>query len=66
MYWLGDGDITEGFTRIDARLARRWKLQGRPVELAVVAQNLGGERYEEFRATNLFDRRAYVSLMVGW
>ena len=66
MYWLGDGDFTEAFTRIDARLARRWKQQGRPVELALVGQNLGGERYEEFRDTNLFDRRAYLSLMLDW
>ncbi len=28
MYWLGDGDITKAFTRIDARLARRWKAAG--------------------------------------
>ena len=66
MYWLGDGDITKAFTRVDARLARRWQLQGRPVELALVGQNLGGERYEEFRNNNLFDRRAYLSLMLDW
>ena len=66
MYWLGDGDLTQAFTRVDARLARRWKLQGHPVELAVVGQNLGGDDYEEFRDDNLFDRRAYVSLMFDW
>jgi len=66
MYWLGDGDVTKAFTRVDARLARRWKLQGNPVELALVGQNLGGERYEEFRDENLFDRRAYLSLMFDW
>ena len=66
MYWLGDGDVTKAFTRVDARLAKRWKLQGNPVELALVGQNLGGERYEEFRNNNLFDRRAYVSLMFDW
>jgi iron complex outermembrane receptor protein len=66
MYWLGDGDFTEAFTRVDARLARRWELQGTSVELAAVGQNLGGERYEEFRDTNLFDRRAYLSLTLDW
>jgi iron complex outermembrane receptor protein len=66
MYWLGDGDVTEAYTRVDARLARRWKLHGRPVEMALVGQNLGGEPYEEFRDDNLFDRRAYVSLMLDW
>lgn len=59
-------DITEAFTRVDACLARRWKLQGHPVELAMVRQNLGGEHYEEFRDINLFDRRAYLSLMHDW
>lgn len=66
MYWLGDGDVTEAYTRVDARLARRWKLNGRPVEVALVGQNLDGEPYEEFRDDNLFDRRAYVSLMLDW
>lgn len=66
MYWLGDGDITRAFTRVDARVAKRWERQGQPVELALVGQNLGGERYEEFRNNNLFDRRGYVSLSVGW
>lgn len=66
MYWLGDGDVTEAYTRVDARLARRWKFQGHPVEVALVGQNLDGTPYEEFRDDNLFDRRAYLSLMVDW
>lgn len=66
MYWLGDGDVTQAYTRVDARLARRWKFQGRPVEMALIGQNLDGEPYEEFRDDNLFDRRAYVSLMFDW
>jgi iron complex outermembrane receptor protein len=66
MYWLGDGDRTAAFTRVDARLAKRLTLQGNPVELAVVGQNLGGRRYQEFRNDNLFDRRAYLSLTFDW
>ncbi|MHB1084144.1 MAG: TonB-dependent receptor plug domain-containing protein [Thiobacillus sp.] len=66
MVWLGDGDVTKAFTRVDARLAKSWKSQVHPVELALVGQNLGGERYEEFRNVNLFDRRAYVSLTIDW
>lgn len=66
MVWLSDGDITKAFTRVDARLAKRWDLQGKRVELALVGQNLGGRAYEEFRNDNLFDRRAYLSLMVDW
>jgi iron complex outermembrane receptor protein len=66
MNWLSDGDTTRAFTRVDARLAKRWELQGRQVELALVGQNLGGQSYEEFRNDNLFGRRAYLSLTVDW
>jgi iron complex outermembrane receptor protein len=66
MKWLDDGDETEGFTRIDARLAKRWKWQGHQAELSLVGQNLGGERYEEFRGNNQFDSRAYVGLAIDW
>ena len=66
MKWLDDGDVTDGFTRIDARLAKRWKLRGHTVELSLVGQNLGGKRYQEFLDDNLFDRRAYLSLMFDW
>ena len=63
--WLTEGDITQAFTRIDARLARRWKWQGIQVEAAVVGQNLGQD-YEEFRNTNIFSRRVYGSLNFAW
>ncbi len=63
--WLSEGDFTQAFTRVDVRLARRWKWQGREVEAAVVGQNLG-EDYAEFRDTNLFSRRVYGSLSFAW
>jgi iron complex outermembrane receptor protein len=66
MKWLDDGDVTQAYTRIDARLARRWELQGHQLELSLVGQNLGGKRYEEFRNDNLFDGRAYVGLSFDW
>ena len=66
MNWLSDGDHTQAFTRVDARLAKRWNLQGRQMELALVGQNLGGKPYEEFRNENLFSRRAYLSLTLDW
>ncbi|MHB1188502.1 TonB-dependent receptor plug domain-containing protein [Thiobacillus sp.] len=65
MKWLSEGDITQAFTRWDARLARRWIWQGHEVEAAVVGQNLG-EDYQEFRDTNIFSRRVYGSLSLGW
>jgi len=66
MYWLGDGDYTRAYTRVDARVAKRWELRGRQVELALVGQNLGGQPYQEFRVDNLFGRRAYLSLTLDW
>lgn len=65
MKWLSEGDLTEMFTRVDVRLARRWKWQGRDVEAAIVGQNLGDD-YTEFRDTNVFSRRVYGSLSVAW
>ena len=63
--WLTEGDTTEAFTRVDARVARRWKWQGTEVEAALVGQNLGQD-YHEFRDTNVFSRRVYGSLSFGW
>jgi iron complex outermembrane recepter protein len=65
MKWIEDGDLTEGFTRVDARLARRWKWQGNEIEAALVGQNLGGD-YSEFREPNIFESRFYGSFSVAW
>jgi iron complex outermembrane receptor protein len=63
--WLSEGDITEPFTRVDLRLARRWKWQGYDLDAALVGQNLGKD-YQEFRDTNVFSRRVYGSLSLAW
>lgn len=63
--WLSEGDTTPAFSRIDARLSRRWKMQGYEVEASVVGQNLGND-YREFRDTNIFSRRVYGSLNISW
>lgn len=65
MMWLSDGDWTEDYNRVDVRLARRWKWQGREVEAAVVGQNLGDD-YQEFRDANNFSGRVYGSLSFAW
>ncbi|OJW80249.1 MAG: hypothetical protein BGO62_15800 [Thiobacillus sp. 65-1402] len=65
MKWLSEGDVTQAFTRWDARLARRWKWEGREVETALVGQNLGKD-YGEFREENVFSRRVYGSLSLAW
>jgi len=66
MRWLDDGDEVSAFTRVDARIARQWKWQGHKLDFALVGQNLGGDRYTEFRVQNEFDRRAYISLGLDW
>jgi iron complex outermembrane receptor protein len=63
--WLSEGDVTAAYTRVDMRLARRWKWQGREVDAAIVGQSLGGN-YNEFRDTNIFSRRVYGSLSLAW
>ncbi len=63
--WLTPGDDTDAFTRVDLRLARRWAWQGRDVEAALVAQNIGSD-YAEFRDTNVFRHRVYGSLNLAW
>ena len=63
--WLTEGDLTQDYNRVDLRLARRWKWQGREVEAAVVGQSLSGD-YNEFRDTNIFSSRVYGSLSIAW
>lgn len=65
MKWLSEGDVTEAFTRWDARLARSWKWKGHELEASLVGQNLGDD-YEEFRDTNRFSRRLYAGLNIAW
>jgi len=63
--WLTEGDLTQDYNRVDLRLARRWKWQGRELEAAVVGQSLTGD-YNEFRDTNIFSSRVYGSLSFAW
>ena len=65
MKWMGDGDITRAYTRVDMRLARQFKLAGHQAEVAVVGQNLGDD-YTEFRSDNIFTRRVYGSVSLAW
>jgi iron complex outermembrane receptor protein len=63
--WLSDGDVTGGYTRVDARLARRFKWGGSDAEWALVAQSIDN-RYSEFRSENVFGPKAYASVSVRW
>ena len=53
--------------RADLRLARGFRNSaGIKGELALVVQNLFDKPYTEYAATNLFNRRAYVTLSLNW
>ncbi len=56
------GDRLPAYTRWDGRIAHQFNWQGRKGELALIAQNLGDRRYNEFYADNVWGRRAYANL----
>jgi len=61
MIWLGAGDRSKGYTRVDARLAKRWRTRRTNIMVEGIVQNIGDE-YETFRDRNYFDNRAYLRL----
>ena len=65
MTWLGEGDPVHRYERIDARIAKRWRDGAHETELALVGQSLNGP-YSEFRPETHFERRAFVTLTLGW
>jgi len=62
--WLGDGDAVPSYTRVDGRIARKFKLGESKGDVALVMQNLGGD-YQEFRKENVFDTRAYLQFSLS-
>ena len=63
MEWLSDGDDIDGYSRVDARIARHWKAGGSRMQLEGIVQNIGGD-YATFRNENIFDTRAYVRFSI--
>lgn len=71
MRWRGEGSKVEDYTRVDLKLARRFRFEGTRAQLALLVHNLGDSEYHEFRDPdfssrqgNVFDRRAYLQLSV--
>ncbi len=53
--------------RMDARIAKSFRHgDGVTGEMALVLQNLFGQDYTEYIASNVFNRRGYVTLTVNW
>ncbi len=65
MKWLNDGDIQPAYHRTDVKLGWRLGKSGSENEVALTAQNLGGD-YSEFRDTYLIERRVFATLRLGW
>jgi iron complex outermembrane receptor protein len=65
MEWLSDGDDIDGYSRVDARIARHWKAGGSRMQLEGIVQNIGGD-YATFRNENIFDTRAYVRFSIAF
>jgi iron complex outermembrane receptor protein len=73
MRWLGEGGAVDAYTRLDARLSKKLTIGDTAVELALIAQNLTGEAYYEFRPDyvferpgNVFDRRFFLQASIQW
>jgi iron complex outermembrane recepter protein len=66
MRWQGGGEVVLGkpplpsYDRIDLRVAKRLRWPGKDVLLEFIAQNVGNDAYQEFRAENRFDTRYFV------
>ncbi|MDD4911342.1 MAG: TonB-dependent receptor [Sideroxydans sp.] len=53
--------------RMDARIAQPFRgVAGMKGEVALVIQNLFDQRYTEYIANNVFDRRAHITIRVDW
>jgi hypothetical protein len=73
-YWIAGFEAIgqkriPSYKRLDARLAKRFKLDGLNGQIALVWQNLG-DSYTEFNSRNppdnVFDRRAYVHFQLDF
>jgi iron complex outermembrane receptor protein len=65
MEWLGDGQDIDGYTRLDTRIAKKWRASGSRMQLEGIVQNIGGD-YLTFRNENIFDTRAYLRFSLAF
>ncbi len=63
----GPTDFQPSQHRADIRLARKFSLApDAKGEVAVVVQNLFNDRYTEYVANNVFNRRSYLTMALDW
>jgi iron complex outermembrane receptor protein len=64
-FWIGGlREKLSKYNRLDLRLAKKWKVGGDRIEVALVFQSLLGDEFESFDAYEQqhFERRGYLSL----
>ncbi len=69
MRWRGEGGPVDAYTRLDAKVSKSIQWGDTRLELALIAQNLTNDAYDEFRPdffydkpANVFDRRIYFQV----
>ncbi len=62
----GDGNTVSSARFWDGRLARNFSLGRTQAEIALVAQNLFDQEYDEFARYNTMSRRAFVQLRLEY
>jgi iron complex outermembrane receptor protein len=70
MEWLGEGDLVEAYSRVDAKLSKRFRHESGDIELSLNVQNLFDDPYWEFTTPdpsvgvngNLSERSIYAQL----
>lgn len=55
----------EGYTRVDFKLAKKWRAKQRDAELSLTVQNIGSD-YREFYFFNQFKTRYVLGLQIGF
>lgn len=59
------GNNDQGFKRLDLKAAKKWRLAGNDVEVALTIQNLGSD-YREYYFFNQFSTRYVLGLNIGF
>ena len=63
MLWLDSRDMNDGYTRLDLRLAKSFRVKDIRGEFSIQGQNLG-DRYADFDEDQFFERRLFASLKI--
>lgn len=61
--WWGDGDIVDGYTRVDASVSKTFKMGSKSnLKLKLSGQNIGNQNYNEFDDVTEFEPRYFFTV----